>query len=310
MREFSSSQIKKGVRPIGFGGDGATWGNYGLLWHEAGGALGDDGETQFTNGNEFQFQALGMTSPATWHRLTFYAITMVQRGNDIHLKARSPGLGPGSTAITGSGADLGVFGKIAMPLSRGFSLGVLLSHERSHFEASSDTTPANTIRYDSAWRPSGGLALAWEPSRRLLFGIREMVNNDMEYRTDPEGTTHGEIRSTEFRLGADIAPWRGAWLDVGGTSLIRSNAQTATHSHVYQPNLGFEQNLLHKRLSLRSGLDETSPTSGLSLQCRRLKLDTAYVHNMGRSRVGTLFGTSSNSFLATLTFNYSGKHAE
>jgi hypothetical protein len=27
MREFSSSQIKKGVRAIGFGGDGATWGN-------------------------------------------------------------------------------------------------------------------------------------------------------------------------------------------------------------------------------------------------------------------------------------------
>ena len=39
MRDFSSSQIKKGVRSIGFGGDGATWGNYGLVWKDAGTAL-------------------------------------------------------------------------------------------------------------------------------------------------------------------------------------------------------------------------------------------------------------------------------
>ena len=34
MREFASSQIKKGVRSIGFGGDGATWGNYSLVWQD------------------------------------------------------------------------------------------------------------------------------------------------------------------------------------------------------------------------------------------------------------------------------------
>src|SRR5215469_13389618 len=39
MRDFSSGQIKKGVRSIGFGGDGATWGNYGLVWRDAGTAL-------------------------------------------------------------------------------------------------------------------------------------------------------------------------------------------------------------------------------------------------------------------------------
>ena len=31
LREFASGQVKKGVRSIGFGGDGATWGNYSLV---------------------------------------------------------------------------------------------------------------------------------------------------------------------------------------------------------------------------------------------------------------------------------------
>ena len=36
MRDFSSGQIKKGVRSLGFGGDGATWGNYALVWKDPG----------------------------------------------------------------------------------------------------------------------------------------------------------------------------------------------------------------------------------------------------------------------------------
>ena len=309
MREFSSSQIKKGVRAIGFGGDGATWGNYGLLWREADGALADYGETQFTNGNEFHFGAGGMTSPATWHHLTFYAITMVQNGDGIHLNVQSPGLGHGAIPVTGNGSDLGIFGKIAMPLGKGVSVGVLLSHETSQFNATADATPGNSIHYDSEWRPSGGLGLAWQPNKRLLFGAREMVNNDMEYRTDPAGTTHGVVRSTEFRRGTSSAPWKGAWVDMGGTSLIRSNAQAATHSHFYHPNLGFEQDLPDKHLALRFGLDETSPTAGLSLKYKRLKLDSAYVNNMGRGRAGNLFGTHSNSLLMTFTFDYGARHA-
>jgi hypothetical protein len=50
MREFSSGQIKKGVRSIGFGGDGATWGNYGLVYRDAATALADVGVTDYTNG--------------------------------------------------------------------------------------------------------------------------------------------------------------------------------------------------------------------------------------------------------------------
>lgn len=309
MREFSSSQIKKGVRAIGFGGDGATWGNYGLLWREANGTLADYGETQFTNGNGFHFEAGGGTSPQTWHRLTFYFITMAQQGNDIHLSAQSPGLGSGPTAITGNGSDLGIFEKISMPVWKGFSIGVLISHETSQFDATADAAPGNYVHYVSAWRPSGGLGLAWQPTNRLLFGSREMVNNDMEYRTDATGTTHGEVRSSEFRLGMAAMPWKGAWLDMGGTSLIRSNALAQTHSHFYHPNLGFEQELPNYHLSLRLGVDETSPTSGLTLRYKRLKLDAAYVNNLGRGRTGTLFGTHSNSILATFTVDYGGRHA-
>jgi hypothetical protein len=53
MRDFSSGQIKKGVRSIGFGGDGATWGNYSLVWKDAGTALADYGDTSYTNDNDF-----------------------------------------------------------------------------------------------------------------------------------------------------------------------------------------------------------------------------------------------------------------
>src|SRR5581483_1084815 len=83
MRDFSSGQIKKGVRSIGFGGDGATWGNYGLVWKDADSALVDYGNTRFTNGNDFQFAAMGATTPALWHGMSIYMIGMDQRSNTI-----------------------------------------------------------------------------------------------------------------------------------------------------------------------------------------------------------------------------------
>src|ERR1700756_4001686 len=63
LRELASGQIKKGVRSIGFGGDGATWGNYALVYRDANGALVDYGLTQYSNGNQFTFTAVGATSP-------------------------------------------------------------------------------------------------------------------------------------------------------------------------------------------------------------------------------------------------------
>ena len=94
MRDFSSGQIKKGVRSIGFGGDGATWGNYGLVWQDANTAVLDYGNTRYTNGNDFNFQAVGATSPSLWHDLAIYAIAMQQGTNDVKFLAKAQGLGP------------------------------------------------------------------------------------------------------------------------------------------------------------------------------------------------------------------------
>ena len=304
MRDFSSGQIKKGVRSIGFGGDGATWGNYGLVWRDAGTALLDYGNTAYTNGNDFQFVAAGATSPALWHDLAIYLIAMTGTTNDIQFKLMSPGLGPGPTPVVGHGTDDALFSKIALPLGHGVSVGLLLSHETSHFDACSVAAPDNTVRYETSWRPSGGLGIAWQPTKRLLFGFRALLNNDLERRTDAAGTVEGLARSVELRLGGSVSPWEGALIDVGGTRLEKRNAIAGTHTIIYEPNIGFEQALISRRLTLRFGVDETSPTAGLSVKIPPFNLDVAYVRNMARSRVDELFGTESNSVLATLTLDY------
>lgn len=308
MREFSSGQIKKGVRSIGFGGDGATWGNYGLVWLDADTALVDFGDTHYTNGNDFHFGAVGLTTPGLWHGLAIYGIFMFQGTNDVHFNAKSPGLGPAAVPVVGNGSDHAVFVKVAMPVWKGISVGVLLSHETSQFDAAAGS-PAQTVHYQTVWRPSGGFGVAWQPNKRLLFGFRGLLNNDLERRTDPAGLAEGMSHTAEFRLGGSISPWKGALVDVGGTRVERRNSLAGTYRLVYHPNLGFEQALLAKRLALRFGLDETSPTVGGSFKFGRFKLDAAYVDNMARSRVGNLFGTHSDSFLVTFTADYRAKRA-
>ena len=95
MRDFSSGQIKKGVRSIGFGGDGATWGNYGLAWKDAGTVLADYGDTSYSNGNDFHFVALGATTPSLWDQLAIYLIAMREDTNDLHFNLKSPALDTG-----------------------------------------------------------------------------------------------------------------------------------------------------------------------------------------------------------------------
>jgi hypothetical protein len=299
MRDFSSGQIKKGVRSIGFGGDGATWGNYGLVWRDAGGALLDYGDTSYTNGNDFHFVAAGATSPSLWNNLAIYLIAMTETTNNVQFKLKSPGLGPDPTPVVGHGTDNALFSKIALPVGHG-----VLSYERSHFDASATAAPANTVRYETFWRPSGGFGIAWQPSTRLLFGFRALLNNDLERRTDSHGTSEGIARSAELRLGGSLSPWEGALIDVGGTRLEKRNAIAGTHTVTYEPNVGFEQTLFSRHLTLRFGVDETSPTAGLSVKVPPFNLDIAYVRNMARSRVDELFGTESNSILATLTIDY------
>src|SRR5579859_1954077 len=95
MRDFSSGQIKKGVRSIGFGGDGATWGNYGLVWKDAGTALLDYGDTSYSNGNDFHFEALGATTPSLWHNLVIYFIAMQETTNNVRANLKLPRIGLG-----------------------------------------------------------------------------------------------------------------------------------------------------------------------------------------------------------------------
>ena len=302
MREFSSGQIKKGVRSIGFGGDGATWGNYGLVWLDAGTALFDVADTHYTNGNDFHFEAVGVTSPSLWHHLAIYAIAMFQDTNNVQFNARSPGLGRAAVPLKGSGSDDAVFIKIAMPLAKGFSAGVLLSHETSEFDAVAGSGQA--VHYGTQWRPSGGFGVAWQPSKKLLFGFRLLSNNDLERRTDAAGLMEGAANTLELRLGGSVSPWHGALIDLGGTRVDRRNSLARTQVVVFHPNVGFEQSLLGKVLTLRFGLDETSPTAGGSVKVSRLKIDAAYVRNMAKSRVGNLFGPDSNSLLVTVNFDY------
>jgi hypothetical protein len=304
MRDFSSGQIKKGVRSIGFGGDGATWGNYGLVWKDASTALVDYGNTKFDNGNDFHFSAIGLTSPSLWHDAALYVIVMSQEAGNILFDDKSPAFGRSAVPVVGGGSDHAVFSKIAMPLGNGVSAGVLLSYETSGFDTSAIESPGQTVHYQTTWRPSGGFGIAWQPSKMVLVGLRALLNNDFERRTDPVSLTEGTSRSQEYRVGASYSPWGGALLDAGGTFLKKQNGLTGARTTLEHPNIGFEQAVWDRRYVIRFGVDETSPTAGFSVKVKPLNLDFAYVHDMARARVGDLFGRRSESFVMTLTLNY------
>lgn len=311
LREFASGQIKKGVRSIGFGGDGATWGNYGLVYREAGTALTDGGVTHYTNGNDFTFTAVGATTPPLWHGLAVYVIALAQHAEGINLSLSSPGLGAGARPMVGSGANQALFAKVAAPLGLGISVGALLSYELSQFDALTppgDPAPA-AVHYATRWRPSGGFGAVWQPGPRLLAGARVILNHDREVRTDAAGTTEGLARSYEFRLGASVTPWPGGIVDLGGTELYKRNGLTGATTSALHPNVGIEQALIAGTLFIRAGVDETSYGGGITVQGRPLRLDVAYLYDLGRARVGPLFGTTSNSVLATLTFDMSWRPA-
>ena len=302
LREFASSQIKKGVRSIGLGGNGATWGNNALIYRDAGGALVDAGVTRYTNGNTFSFTALAFTSPHLWHDAAIYFIALSQRASDIRLNLSSPGLG-NARPMRGDGSNQGVFMKVALPLTEHFAAGILLSYEASQFFA---TTPdfSSAIRYTTQWRPSGGLGATWQPVAWLLAGTRFIFNHDLEVRDDSESHSEGLARSYEARLGVSVSPWTGMWLDAGGTLLDRNNSIEHRRITELRPNLGVEQAFWKRAFVVRAGLDETSYTAGVSVKVRPVNLDVAYVYNLGQARVGTLFGTTTHSVLTTLTLDY------
>jgi len=131
LREFASGQIKKGVRSIGMGGDGATLGNYSLVWRDAGSAVLDDGAVHYGDtGNSFTFTAVGFTTPSFWDDAAVYVIAMSQQASAIRTWTET---GPSASKppSTGEGSNQAVFVKAAKPLGAGFSLGILLPYELS-----------------------------------------------------------------------------------------------------------------------------------------------------------------------------------
>lgn len=304
LREFASGQIKKGVRSIGMGGDGATWGNYSLVWRDSSTALLDAGATHYTNNNAFGFTAVGVTLPPLQNGITFYAIALSQYASNINVSLKAPGAGKTAVPMQGDGSNQALFVKLAMPLGKGFSFGMLLSYERSNFDAISDIIPQNYLRYQTSWLPSGGFGFSWQPSKRYLIGFRALFNNDHETVIDNTSVSQGLNSTQEYRLGISIGLWQGALIDFGGNIRHRTNQNYGTSNTMIEPNLGFEQNLWQRHLAFRFGLDETSGTSGLTLRFSPIIFDLAYVHNLAMARIGTLFGTSSNSILATLVFDF------
>ena len=304
LREFASGQIKKGVRSIGMGGDGATWGNYALVWRDSSTALADIGNTRYTNGNNFGFNAIGVTTPALWHGMAVYAIALSQNANDVSAFLKSPGLGPAPVATHGDGNDQALFVKAALPLNKQFSFGVLLSYERSQYAAATDNDPGGFVRYQTGWLPTGGFGLTYQPTGRFLFGFRALFTQDMERRIDNTSSVQGTASSQEYRLGGSVGLWKGALIDIGGNLRNKQNHIAGTSSSQVKPNIGFEQNLWNRHFAFRAGVDETSGTGGFTLKFQPINIDVAYVNNIGIARVGNLYGASSNSFITTIVFNY------
>ena len=304
LREFASGQIKKGVRSIGMGGDGATWGNYSLVWRDSSTALLDIGTNQYKNNNTFGFSAVAVTLPTLKNGLTFYAIALSQHATNISTTLKLPGLGNVAFPMQGDGSNQAIFVKMAMPLGKGFSFGLLLSYERTIFDAVSEMNPQVYARYQTDWLPSGGFGFSWQPNTRILVGLRALFNNDNETIVDNVSISHGLNSSQEYRLGISVGVWKGALIDLGGNIRHRSNQIYNTKNTAIEPNMGFEQNLWQRHFAFRFGLDETSETGGVTLRCSPLVLDIAYVHDMAIARVGGIFGPTSSSIIVTLIFDF------
>jgi hypothetical protein len=138
------------------------------------------------------------------------------------------------------------------------------------------------------------------------------LNHDWEQRRGPFGLRQGLYRSYEFRVGASFSPWKGGLFDAGGTLLERANAISGTEVVFGGANLGFEQAFWKRAFVIRAGVDECelgfgsncTYTAGLSVKRAPVSLDVAYLYDLGKSRIGNLFGEHSHSGLATLTFDY------
>jgi hypothetical protein len=304
LRELGTSQIKKGVRAIGMGGDGATQGNYGLIGREASTAVLDYGLVHFTDtGNSMTFAAAGFTSPPIWHDAAIFVLAAAQRGADLHVWTRtSPSAS--KPPSTGSGSNDGLFLKLAKPITASLSVGVLLSYEQSEMTLVRDDG-RGVIQLATAWRPSGGAAIAWRPAQPLLIGARLMLNHDQERRIDSgSAAREGLARSYEYRAGASWEIHPRLLLDAGLVVLSRANALEGTATVSWRGTVGAELALVSRRVWLRGGYDESFATSGLALRVGATKIDVAFLHDFGIERTQGAFGERNAGVFATLTLDY------
>jgi hypothetical protein len=303
LRELAGGQVKKGVRTIGLGGDGATTGNYALVYKDAGGAIFDEGITHYTDtGNSFSFSAVGFTTPTFWDDAAFYVIALGQTGNDVHVwsvtdkSAKKP-------PSTGNLSDTSVFTKFAKPITPSLSFGLMGAFEMSQASLLPDAGgPA--IRFATGYLPSGGFGLHFHPDDKWQAGLRVIMNHDRETRTQGGTSTSGLLRSYEYRLGIAYSPWKGGLIDVGAAALDRSNEVEHTLTFAVHPTVGVEQALVPRRVWARGGLDETTWTTGMSLAVAPFKFDLAYLYNLAAARTGDVFGKRNASFIGTIGFEY------
>ncbi len=302
LREFAGGQVKKGVRTIGMGGDGATTGNYALVYKDAGGALFDEGIVRFRdNGNVFTFSAVGFTTPTFWEDAAFYIIAVGQRATDVRVWDFVPTAA--HPPSRGDLADTSVFVKFAKPLSRTWSLGFMGAYELSQATLLPDSGAA-PITFRTSYLPSGGAGLHWHPDDHWQAGLRVILNHDNETRSQGGTSKEGLLRSYEYRLGAAYSPWAGTLFDVGAVALDRSNGLEGTTTFDLHATVGAEQALVKKRVWARAGLDETTWTTGMSVALKPVKIDVAYLYNLGAARTADVFGKRNTSLIVTLNFDY------
>jgi hypothetical protein len=305
MREFAGGQIKKGVRTIGMGGDGATTGNYALVYQDHGGALFDEGIVRFSDtGNLFTFSAVGFTTPSFWEDAAFYVIAVGQHATGIRVWDFTPA-SASKPPSRGDLSDSSVFVKFAKPLGRTLSLGVMGAFELSEATLLPDSGGA-PIRFATSYLPSGGAGLHWHPDEHWQTGVRVILNHDQETRDGGGASRAGLNRSYEYRAGIAYSPWKGTLFDVGASALDRSNALDGTSTFNVYPTVGIEQALVRGRVWARGGLDETTWTTGMSIKAGPLKLDLAYLYNLAAARTADVFGRRNTSLIATLGFDLEG----
>ena len=303
LREFAGGQVKKGVRTIGMGGDGATTGNYALIYKDAGTAIVDEGLVTFGDtGNAMTFTAVGFTTPTFWNDAAFYVMALTQHAPDVYVWALTP-TNLGKPASHGNLSDSSLFLKFAKPITPTLSFGLMAAYELSDALLLPDAGGA-AIRYQTSFLPSGGAGLHWHPDEHWQVGARVIFNHDWETRTQGMSQTSGMLRSYEYRLGVAYSPWHGTLLDVGVAALDRANHVENTATFGVQPTVGAEQMIVAKTLWLRAGLDETTWTAGTSVAMGPLRFDLAVLRNLAAARTADVFGKSNWSVIGTLGFDY------